>query len=52
MPGCVLRVVGKFFDPDAVQGEYLPVSFLQLVGQLKVAVALSIHPAFHPEGDY
>ena len=32
----------------AVQGEYLPVSFLQLVGQLKVAVALSIYPALCP----
>jgi hypothetical protein len=28
----------------AVQGEYLPVSFLQLAGQLKVAVALSLYP--------
>ena len=37
-------------DEDvAVQGEYLPVSFLQLVGQLKVAVALSIYPALHAE---
>lgn len=31
-------------DDVAVQGEYLPVSFLQFAGRLKVAVALSIFP--------
>lgn len=36
-------------DHVAVQGEYLPVSFLQLAGQLNVAVALSIYPALRPE---
>ena len=29
----------------AVQGEYLPVSFLALVGQLRIAVALSLYPS-------
>lgn len=29
----------------AVQGEFLPVSFLSLVGQLNIAVALSLYPS-------
>lgn len=32
-----------------VQGEYLPVEFLALVGQLRVAVALSLYTAQTPE---
>jgi hypothetical protein len=36
-------------DNVFVQGEYLPVSFLQLVGQLRVAVALSLYPGVSAE---
>lgn len=36
-------------DDVAVQREYFPVSFLQLAGQLKVSVALSLYPASHPQ---
>lgn len=36
-------------DAVVVQGEYLPVSFLLLAGQLKVAVALSLYPAMSPD---
>ena len=33
----------------AVQGEWLPVEFLELAGELRIAVALSLYPAYEGE---
>lgn len=38
----------RLSDKIMMQGEYLPVEFLALVGQLQVAVALSLYPAMEP----
>lgn len=34
----------RLSDQILMQGEYLPVEFLQLVGELRIAVALSLYP--------